>query len=57
MGDFLEKAKKFGEKAADMTGDAIEIGKYKAKIASRRSLRDENTAIFMKHPRLKKKKW
>lgn len=37
MGDFFEKAKKLGEKAADMTGDAIEIGKYKAKIASRRS--------------------
>ena len=37
MGDFFEKAKKLGEKAADMTGDASEIGKYKAKIASRRS--------------------
>ena len=37
MGDFFEKAKKLGGKAADATGDAIEIGKCKAKISSRKS--------------------
>jgi len=37
MGDFMDKAGKMAKYAAGKTGDAVEIGKCKAKIASRRS--------------------
>lgn len=37
MVDFLDKAKKFGEYAADKAGDVAEIGKLKARISSRKS--------------------
>lgn len=37
MGSFFDKAKSMGAKAADKAGDAVEIGKAKAKIASKKS--------------------
>jgi hypothetical protein len=42
MGDFFDKAKKMAGMAADKTGDVVEMGKYKAKIASLKS--DVNSA-------------
>jgi hypothetical protein len=37
MGDFFESVKKVGAYAADKTGDAVEIGVAKGKIAARKS--------------------
>lgn len=37
MGELFDKVKKVGAYAADKTGDAVEIGVAKGKIASRKS--------------------
>lgn len=37
MSDFLDKAKIIGAKAYSQAGDALEVGKYKAKIISKKA--------------------
>jgi peptidoglycan hydrolase CwlO-like protein len=61
MGSFLDKAKELGERAVEVTADAVEIGTLKAKIAARKSdmnkqyqvlgeLLYENRAMFDLNP-------
>ncbi len=42
MGDFFDKAKKLGAKAYDQAEDALEVGRYKAKISSKKGDMEES---------------